>query len=712
MDPQWFPLEQSLGPVSLERIGVKFDEGELWLLLDASLQVGPLSLGLPGLSVSAPVTMDAPPRFHLDGLALDYRTPSLEIGGSLLRRKMTVDGHEVESYDGLAVLKGKLGGKSLGLSAIAGYASFQGEPSLFLYAVMNVPLGGPPFFFVEGLSAGFGVNRELIVPAIDKVKDFPLVSEAMSGTPDIGNADSRAAILQQKVTALSSYIKPRLGAGFLAVGVKFTSFKVVSGFALVTAGLGERFELNVLGLARLTVPFSEAGASVDPIAQMEMAIKATFIPEEGFLGVIAQLTSDSFILSKDCKLTGGFAFYMWLAGQHAGDFVITMGGYHPRFPVPDHYPPVPRLGYSWRVGPATIKGQQYFALCAHAVMAGGSLEVSFESGDAHASFRASADFLIGWKPYHYDIGLRVSISAGYGFLGDIDVSADLRLWGPEFGGYAEIDVFLFSFTIEFGDQSSRHPEAIRWADFESGFLPPSDEICTIAVTNGLLRRFQSGAEERWVVNPKDLALTTDAFVPTKHALRGENLEALNMEGAQGNFGIRPMGVSPGDFDTEHWITITKDGSDVSGLFNYRAVTKLLPTAVWGTFDPDSAPPNRIPPPNVDDARFVTGGTVTGFELTVAALPKPSDTEDILSEHLQYDTTPVSDVFQWAPIDPFQPMAGDDEARRVALRETVGQPAVRAQLLGALGFDPARDVSIDPVSLAQAFVIPPEVQAVQ
>ncbi|WP_437665137.1 DUF6603 domain-containing protein [Sorangium sp. So ce1182] len=713
MDPQWFPLQQSLGPVSLERIGVKFDAGELYLLLDASLQVGPLSLGLPGLSVSAPITMDAPPRFHLDGLALDYRTPSLEIGGSLLRRKMTVGGQEVESYDGLAVLKGKLGAKSVALSAIAGYASFQGEPSLFLYAVLAAPLGGPPFFFVEGLSAGFGVNRALTVPAADKIKDFPLVREALSGSADIGDASSRAAILQEKVNALSSYITPSLGAGFLAVGVKFSSFKILHGFVLVTAALGERFELNVLGLARLTLPFAEPGVPVEPMAQIEMALKATFIPEEGFLGVIAQLTKDSFIFSKDCKLTGGFAFYTWLAGQHAGDFVVTMGGYHPRFEVPDHYPRVPRLGFTWSLGPATLKGEQYFALCPHAVMAGGSMQISYESGDAHASLRTHADFLISWKPYHYDIELGVEISAGYGFLGDVSVGANLRLWGPDFGGYAEIDVFLFSFTIEFGDQSSRYPLAVGWEDFKDNFVP--EEVCSIAVTRGLSGRYQAGAEELWVVNPKELALATDAFVPTKKGLVGDAESLLDMGGAAGSFGIRPMAVSPDEFETEQWIKIIKvseDGEkDVSDWFNFGPSQKQIPSAVWGTATTVDGQPDRILPPGPDDDRFVEGGVVTGFDITIKAQIPGSDTENIDTRFLQYDTMPEGDVFQWAQMIPFQPMTGGDEARREELRKSLGQSAVRDQLLGALGFDPARDVAIDPASLAGAFVVPPQVQLV-
>ncbi len=66
-----------------------------------------------------------------------------------------------------------------------------------------------------------------------------------------------------------------------------------------------------------------------------------------------------------------------LAAQESARALERQHGYHPRFKVPAHYPRVPRLGFNWRIGDTVvIKGQPYFALCAHAVMAGGALETS------------------------------------------------------------------------------------------------------------------------------------------------------------------------------------------------------------------------------------------------------------------------------------------------------------------------------------------------
>ncbi len=47
------------------------------------------------------------------------------------------------------------------------------------------------------------------------------------------------------------------------------------------------------------------------------------------------------------RLTGGFAFETWWQGPNNGQFVITVGGYHPRFHH-DGYPVVPRVGLSWQ----------------------------------------------------------------------------------------------------------------------------------------------------------------------------------------------------------------------------------------------------------------------------------------------------------------------------------------------------------------------------
>jgi len=108
---------------------------------------------------------------------------------------------------------------------------------------------------------------------------------------------------------LKLFIPPSTGDIFLAIGVKFNSFKQIHSFALLSLSFGHRVELHLLGISNLLVPsVVEDGQS--PIARIEMVLSGVFIPEEGFLGIQTQLTSKSYILSEKCTLTGGFAFFL------------------------------------------------------------------------------------------------------------------------------------------------------------------------------------------------------------------------------------------------------------------------------------------------------------------------------------------------------------------------------------------------------------------
>ena len=54
------------------------------------------------------------------------------------------------------------------------------------------------------------------------------------------------------------------------------------------------------------------------IAYAELALRVVVKPEEGTIAVEGRLTDDSYIFSKDCRLTGGFAFFLWFTGPSRG----------------------------------------------------------------------------------------------------------------------------------------------------------------------------------------------------------------------------------------------------------------------------------------------------------------------------------------------------------------------------------------------------------
>jgi hypothetical protein len=690
---KWFTLQKSFGPVTFNRVGVQYQDGAVWFLLDAALSVAGLTLALDGLAAGSPLNQFHP-QFRLRGLGIDYSNGPVEIGGAFLWRQIEIGGKKYDEYDGAALIKTP----QFALSAIGSYADLDGHPSLFVYAVLDYPLGGPAFFFVTGLAAGFGYNRSLRMPAIEQVAQFPLVAQAMSGPRAPNNLEAELQSIQQ-------YIPPAVGEIFFAVGVKFTSFKIVDSFVLLTVAFGARFEVNLLGLSTLIAP-PQAPPNTPPLAVVQMAIRASFIPDEGFLGAQAQLTPASYIFTRDCHLTGGFAFYSWFSGDHAGEFVITLGGYHPSFNVPDYYPKVPRLGLSWQVnGNLGIKGGAYYALTPSALMAGGSLQATWKDGNLNAWFNAGADFIVSWKPYHYDAYIYVNMGVSYTFTVDlwvttvrktisVDVGADLHIWGPEFSGIAHIKLKVISFDVTFGNAASQRPQPISWDEFRTSFLPGPAEVCGVAIKSGLARTTEA---KQWVVNPKDFCLVTDSMIPSKSALAGNN----QLQFPEPQFGVGPMGVNHQNLSAKHKIEISRIVDNVSwpaeADFDFVPIKKKVPAGLWG---------NSLTP-SINGQGFIDGA-LSGFEIRPKMRPAPGVTADIDRANLQYDPTDVQNAFYWENFKPFNASTESDDARRERIRASLAQTETveaRDRLLRDLGLSVNLTIN---ESTADAFSVPPQV----
>ena len=643
----WYKLQKSFGPVHLEKVGLNFTGDNLEFLLDASLSGAGLTLSLidPGITSSL---ADFSPLFSLGGIGIDYQNTdkSVTIGGLLLK--------EGSDYLGMALIETD----ALSLSAIGGYTTVKDNtgdhPSLFLYAVLDQALGGPTFFFVNGLAAGFGFNRNLAIPTIDQVAAFPLVSIAMGTT-------GAPASLNDAMSLLEGWISPQVGEEFFAIGVRFSTFEMIESFALLTVKFGQDFEIDVLGLSTMIVPTPDPDVSVSPLAEVQMAVKAAFIPSQGFLGVQAQLTSSSFILSKDCHLTGGFAFNVWFdnaPSDRAGQFVVTLGGYYPGFSVPDYYPQVPKLGFQWQVDAnLSLSGSIYYALVPHALMAGGGMSAVYEDGNFKAWFDAAIDLLMAWKPYHYEGGASVDIGASYttSFLGvhhtfTVSEGASLSIWGPDFSGIATIEVCDIHFHISFGgDNTGMNP--VNWPEFQQSFLPDTDSVITFKPVRGLM----SSDSTTMIFDPDDFSFEINTAIPAKGSNRSS--------GTESGFGISPMDCTEENFAS----TLQIGGTD--GL-TFEPILKNIPTGLWG----------QTMNPAANDPAFIEG-VLCGF--TVSQTYNPSDkTSTLPKSELAYDTT-GPEQFTWAgqPTPPTADSTADGSTISTSLNST---DSIRQAILGELG----------------------------
>jgi hypothetical protein len=735
----WFDIDKTFGPFSLKQIGFQYeeeeDEAEIAIVIDAVLKIAGLTLSCDDLGVGISLD-DLTPSFKISGIGIEYKNPTIEISGALLRADKEKNGIKYTEYLGLASLKFDLAGKSFGVSAIGAYAYYDGKPSLFLYAVLDVTIIVDPSFIITGFALGFGYNRYLKVPSIDKLLDFPLVAQAVEPTDSKFSDDSE--LITKKLGEMDKYMPISIGSGFVAIGLKFTCFQMLDCFALLTVALGDDFEINLLGIAKMKIPTpAKDSKNTSCILNMTMLLRARFSLIEGVISIEGQLASDCYLLSPDCRLTGGFAVCLWVSGPHAGDFVITLGGYHPLFKKPAHYPTVPRLGFHWKVGDClSLKGEKYFALCAHAIMAGGRLEANFKLGKLWANFVAEAHFLISWKPYYYEILVQVRIQAGYGILGPVSLGVQLHIWGPEFAGTATFRIIFVKVTVEFGDQSSRLPEPIDWESFQSSFLPPAKstaqgsstaaDVCSVVVNQGVTKQLSPATtkEVAFVVNPKELELVVNSAIPSKQASYGDN-EPLPVSNAKTDFGVRSMGIKKDQLESKYNIKITRKtkGGDESesvtvdyDQFQFIPITQDVPTALWGDAKvkltkvkgKDS---ERILLPEANDQQFVKN-ILSGFRIVPQIKEDVCKTNSIDVRKLKHDTTCINRLDAWQKTTAFSGVSTDNQARTTAINNNIVSTNTqnkRNNLLQSLGFNLADDVKLTD-SVANSFVIAPQVKA--
>lgn len=561
------PINWNIGAIDIHSIIPGYESGQILFGADISLYLGMLAVAFENLKLTYSIT-DKKAGMALDGLAISGKSSSVDLEGSLLH---TAD----NTYTGtLRVQCAKWG-----LQAIASYTAGANN-ALFAFGMLRGTLGGPPCFMLTGIGAGLGYSRELSVPGIDQLDDFALV-ELATGKRDIADI----------VGKVDEEFNPVQGSKWLAAGITANSFRMVDILILLTAQLDKNPVFNLIGRAGVSVPY---GAQT-PIAHAGLLVKVTIDPAFGCLPVDGMLTSDSYVLSRDCHLSGGFAFYTWYSGAHTGDFVISLGGYRSTYQKPEHYPSPQRLQLSWKLSEnLSAEGSLYFALTPSCVMAGGDLGMDFAWECVQANFHAYVDILMCWKPYSYDFSVGISLKVQVKlkiFKIKLELGCDLAIWGPEFSGIAKIHLWIISFSISFGN-GSRGTKTISVDEFRSSFLSAGNEntaalsaagaYCgpTIHFLGGVIEERKKDNADIKKVSGENLEIQIDSIVPTikvqfnhESVVSGENAACLRPCSSDDNV----ISVSP----TLSVKMVRTDGAAIEAQWQLTPISGNLPAALWG-----------------------------------------------------------------------------------------------------------------------------------
>lgn len=637
----WYPMQRRFGPLECTKVGLKIDLGPqdsdpvLGIVFDGGVSVSALSITLDELSVSAhlkELTDTSGYDLDLQGMALTFNSGGVQISGGLMK-VTTALGVE---YNGEALIKFE----SFGLAAIGSFGELEGiGTSLFIFAWLNAPIGGPPFFCVTGLSAGFGYNRSLTIPGQDQVQQFPLVA-GLSNPALVGGSPSNPTASptpDAALAAIDTWVPPKHGEYFLAVGIQFTVFEVINANVLATIQFGRDLVIAVLGIATLKQP--QVGKT---FVYAELDVEVVFRPQQGEIRASAVLAPSSYLLDPQAHLTGGFAFCAWFGpNQYAGNWVITLGGYHPAFQVPSYYPQEPRVGINWMVGDnISVIGNAYFAMTPAAMMAGALLQFTFHSGPLKAWLKAQIDAIVFWKPFFFmaEVSISVGVSFHLHFLFvdttlKVELGAKVDLWGPPVGFRVHVDWYVISFTISHGTPNP--PSSISWDEFK-GLLPskttqqPSGDssdvlfagqagqvspggggataqpvYLNVVATGGLASQRQIDGINHWLMRAESCRFTITSALPATSivvsgadistTIPGQPVALRNVNGGQ----------AQGTYQSTQTVTVLVLSSDETAYINASMATSALPCSVR--------------PPAVTDPEF----NLAGWQLqpVVSAMPK-------------------------------------------------------------------------------------------
>jgi hypothetical protein len=620
--PWWLMIQRQLGPLYIERVGFNSTESggqvtSMSLLFDGRVEIFGLTAAVDQLSISwdgGDVTIADSWSVDLMGLAISADMSGVVLAGGLLKSMVG----EPPSPGYVGMLLGRFG--VYGLSVFGGYTSLNGDPSFFVFGAFNGPIGGPPAFFLTGIGGGLGINRKLVIP--DDPAGFPQYPFIMALDPNAEIGDPMARLRE-----LNVYFPPELGTFWFAGGISFTCFSLVDGIAVVAVSFGKAgLEINLMGLARMALPRPQAA-----IVSIELGLLVRFSTVDGVFMIRAALTDNSWLLYPEVRLTGGFAFCLWWKGPLAGQFVLTLGGYHSDFHR-DGYPVVPRLGLSWRVtDDISIKGESFFALTSEALMAGVRVVAVADFGWAWARADFGAQGLVYFDPFYFSAEAWARVSAGIEietFFGDISfsitVGARVKVEGPKFRGEVEVEVGPCTVTVPFGERSDKRTPKLDWNAFVAKYLeeasPGVARVLTGITGKGTLPSATGGAQsvptpDGSLARPFDVLaefeITFTTTVPTRKFDTGPGTDptvtVTRSDGAAATLGLKPMGK--GALSSTMRLTLREQvgtgwqaHGGLAAMEQRREITYgSFPMGVWAAPDRDLDTAPALPTGNVINA---------------------------------------------------------------------------------------------------------------
>ena len=458
------PTHVSLGPIDIESLylvaGIHNDTFPVELSAAISGQLGPLAASVD--RIGAVVTLSFPPGGGNIGpgqLDVAFKPPT-GVGLSLDLAVITGGGFlsidtERGEYSGVLQFQivGFIGVTAIGLLSTK---NPDGTPGFSLLIILTADFG-PGFqlgfgFTLNAVGGLVGLNRTMLFqPLMDAVRSGAIDSimfprDVVANAPKI-ISDLRAIFPPQDGTFL---IGPMAKLGWGEPTLVSVSLGVI---IVIPPG-----DIAILGVLRLALP-------ADEIAILELQVN--------FAGALEFSKSRLYFFA---SLYDSHLLFITIQGELGllvawgddADFVLSVGGFHPKFnPPPLPFPTPQRIEVNLiNESYARIRATGYFAVTTNTVQFGSSSEMFFGFSALSVEGHSSFDALIQFSPFHFSVEISTSFSVKVFGVGVWGLGIDLTLEGPtpwHAHGTASISLLFFSIGVDVD---------VTWGDDRDSSLPP------------------------------------------------------------------------------------------------------------------------------------------------------------------------------------------------------------------------------------------------
>ncbi|WP_314502116.1 DUF6603 domain-containing protein [uncultured Microbacterium sp.] len=416
----------------------------LLVSLTARLPGVPLTAVIDNAGFTLPLEFpgDGPPRLGIlpadvapDGIGVSLQLPPVS-GGGVVRR--CDDG----SYAGIIAL-------DMGFVAVQAVARFGHSPTTFI-AMLGVVFPPP------GIQVGFGFALDAIGGLVGI--NHRIDAEALRQLVSDGHADR--ILFPDNIVERADEVIGALSAAFPRAGGRFVIAPMVRltwGGRMVSLSGALVLELpapvQAVILGRLLVALPDP---VVPLVRLQASILGRFDPSVPLVEVLVSLAGSSVL---GVAVRG--EIYLLIRGGDQPEFVLSAGGFHPRYRRPAGVPALQRLEMDLAPGGAyRMRMQAYFAVTSNSVQFGGQLHLQAMIAGCGVEGWLGLDALFMFEPtFSFSVAIRAGIAVRAFGVRLASVGLSFTLEGPSpwhAFGTGSVSVLFWDasldFDIEWGDR--------------------------------------------------------------------------------------------------------------------------------------------------------------------------------------------------------------------------------------------------------------------